>query len=40
MTSYTEDGNEFIENRLHEAGILPGEQSLYDAENRPRSSTT
>ena len=33
--TYTEDGNDFIEQRLHEAGILPEGQSLYD----PESST-
>jgi preprotein translocase subunit SecA len=31
--TYTEEGNEFLENRLHEAGILPAEQSLYDPES-------
>ncbi len=31
--TYTEDGNEFLEQRLHAAGILPGEQSLYDPES-------
>ena len=31
--SYSEEGNEFIEQRLHEAGILPEEQSLYDPES-------
>ena len=31
--TYTEEGNEFIEQRLHAAGILPGEQSLYDPES-------
>ena len=33
--TYTEDGNEFIENLLHEAGLLPPDQSLYE----PESST-
>ena len=33
--TYTEDGNEFIERRLHEVGLLPEGQSLYD----PESST-
>ena len=31
--TYTEEGNEFLEQRLHAAGILPGEQSLYDPES-------
>ncbi len=31
--TYTEEGNEFIERRLHEAGILPEGQSLYDPES-------
>ena len=31
--TYTEDGNEFIEQRLLEAGILPEGQSLYDPES-------
>jgi preprotein translocase subunit SecA len=31
--TYTDEGNEFLENRLHEAGILPAEQSLYDPES-------
>jgi len=31
--TYTEEGNEFLENRLHEAGILPAEQTLYDPES-------
>ena len=31
--TYSEDGNEFIENALHEAGILPAEQSLYEPES-------
>ena len=31
--TYTEDGNEFLEQRLHATGILPGEQSLYDPES-------
>lgn len=33
--TYTDDGNEFIENRLRTAGMLPEDQSLYD----PESST-
>ncbi|MGI1662124.1 preprotein translocase subunit SecA [Palleronia sp. KMU-117] len=31
--TFTDEGNEFLENRLHEAGILPEEQSLYDPES-------
>jgi len=31
--TYTDDGNEFIEERLHHAGILPEDQSLYDPES-------
>ncbi|MBK1635011.1 preprotein translocase subunit SecA, partial [Rhodovulum adriaticum] len=31
--TFTEDGNEFVEKRLHEMGILPEEQSLYDPES-------
>ncbi|MGL4308907.1 MAG: preprotein translocase subunit SecA [Paracoccaceae bacterium] len=31
--TFTEDGNEFIERRLHAAGILPAEQTLYDPES-------
>ncbi len=31
--SYTDEGNEFIERLLHEAGILPEDQSLYDPES-------
>ena len=31
--TYTEDGNEFIEQRLREEGILPEGQSLYDPES-------
>jgi preprotein translocase subunit SecA len=31
--TYTDEGNEFLENRLHEAGILPADQSLYDPES-------
>ncbi|MDO5657187.1 MAG: preprotein translocase subunit SecA [Paracoccus sp. (in: a-proteobacteria)] len=31
--TYTEEGNEFIENRLSEAGILPEGQTLYDPES-------
>lgn len=31
--TFTEEGNEFMENRLHELGILPEGQSLYDPES-------
>ncbi len=31
--TFTEEGNEFLEQRLHVAGILPEEQSLYDPES-------
>ncbi|MGB3278475.1 MAG: preprotein translocase subunit SecA [Pseudorhodobacter sp.] len=31
--TYTDDGNEFIENRLRAAGLLPDEQNLYDPES-------
>ncbi len=31
--TFTDDGNEFLENRLHAAGILPEEQTLYDPES-------
>ena len=31
--TFTEDGNEFVETRLHEMGILPEGQSLYDPES-------
>ncbi len=31
--TFTDAGNEFLENRLHEAGILPEGQSLYDPES-------
>lgn len=31
--TYTEEGNEFIEQCLHEAGLLPEGQSLYDPES-------
>jgi len=31
--TYTDEGNEFIEQRLHESGILPEGQSLYDPES-------
>ncbi len=31
--SYTEEGNEFLENLLHFEGILPKEQTLYDPES-------
>ncbi|MEM8572506.1 MAG: preprotein translocase subunit SecA [Pseudomonadota bacterium] len=32
-TSFTEDGNEFLETLLHENGILPESQTLYDPES-------
>jgi preprotein translocase subunit SecA len=38
--TFTEEGNEFVEQQLDGRGILPAEQSLYDPESRPRSSTT
>ncbi|SMX24922.1 preprotein translocase subunit SecA [Boseongicola aestuarii] len=31
--TYTDEGNEFLEQRLHETGLLPAEQSLYDPES-------
>ncbi|MDF3606949.1 preprotein translocase subunit SecA [Paracoccus sp. DMF-8] len=31
--TYTEEGNEYLENRLHEAGVLPEGQTLYDPES-------
>lgn len=31
--SFTDEGNEFLEERLHQTGILPKEQSLYDPES-------
>ena len=31
--TYTDEGNEFLEKRLHETGLLPEEQSLYDPES-------
>ncbi|MFZ5710472.1 MAG: preprotein translocase subunit SecA [Pseudomonadota bacterium] len=31
--TFTEDGNEFLENRLREAGVLPEGQTLYDPES-------
>ena len=31
--TYTDEGNEFLEQRLHETGLLPEEQSLYDPES-------
>ena len=31
--TYTDEGNEFLEQRLHSAGLLPEEQSLYDPES-------
>ena len=31
--TFTEEGNEFLEQRLHALGILPAEQSLYDPES-------
>lgn len=30
---FTEEGNEFVEQRLHEMGVLPEDQSLYDPES-------
>ena len=31
--TFSEDGNEFIEKTLHDAGILPAEQALYEPES-------
>ena len=31
--TFTEEGNEFLERRLHEMGLLPEEQTLYDPES-------
>jgi preprotein translocase subunit SecA len=31
--TYTEAGNEFLEDQLHQRGILPAEQTLYDPES-------
>ncbi len=31
--TYTDEGNEFLEQRLHAAGLLPQEQTLYDPES-------
>ena len=31
--SYTDEGNEFLEQRLHETGLLPEGQTLYDPES-------
>ena len=31
--TYTDEGNEFLEQRLHAAGILPEDQTLYDPES-------
>ncbi|TFL19243.1 preprotein translocase subunit SecA [Jannaschia formosa] len=31
--TFTDEGNEFLEHRLHQAGILPEGQSLYDPES-------
>ncbi|MCV6591699.1 MAG: preprotein translocase subunit SecA [Silicimonas sp.] len=31
--TYTDEGNEFLEERLHAAGLLPEDQSLYDPES-------
>ena len=31
--TFTDDGNEFLETRLHEMGILPEDQTLYDPES-------
>ncbi len=33
LTTYTDEGNEFIEQQLHAAGLLPEGQSLYDPES-------
>ncbi|ALI55762.1 preprotein translocase subunit SecA [Celeribacter marinus] len=33
QVSFTEDGNEFLEQRLHAAGLLPEGQTLYDPES-------
>ena len=30
---FTEEGNEFVEQRLHDMGVLPEDQSLYDPES-------
>ncbi|AGT10037.1 preprotein translocase subunit SecA [Paracoccus aminophilus] len=31
--TFTEEGNEFLENRLRDAGVLPADQTLYDPES-------
>lgn len=31
--TYTDEGNEWLEERLHAEGVLPGEQTLYDPES-------
>jgi preprotein translocase subunit SecA len=31
--TFTEEGNEILEQRLHEAGVLPADQTLYDPES-------
>ena len=31
--TFTEEGNEYLEKRLHEAGLLPEDQTLYDPES-------
>ncbi|NNE88489.1 MAG: preprotein translocase subunit SecA [Silicimonas sp.] len=31
--TYTDEGNEFLEERLHELGLLPEDQTLYDPES-------
>ncbi|MEQ8366876.1 MAG: preprotein translocase subunit SecA, partial [Roseicyclus sp.] len=31
--TFTDEGNDFLEDRLHEVGLLPPEQSLYDPES-------
>ena len=31
--TFTEDGNEYMEQRLHQEGILPADQTLYDPES-------
>ena len=33
VVTITDDGNEFIESKLHEAGLLPENQTLYDPES-------
>ncbi|MBL6427926.1 MULTISPECIES: preprotein translocase subunit SecA [Maritimibacter] len=31
--TFTDEGNDFLENRLHQIGVLPEEQTLYDPES-------